>query len=295
MASVAKIKQELSTRSAAIHSIEGFFGSVWKYSSKDPTSPALLGIYLALWDALVDDDEDVRDLGAKIASRIVSRSLSTDEAETKRHFPFSPPAVRPRLMQFIKGHYAQVDGLWNEAVLRLLGVPASQRTQLDSASAATSYSITPFSTLLQEARKPDTALFVEEKQNLYIDEVEEARHWAQLLSELKSEGITQLLISRLLVRTTEGLIIVANNIANEEDGPFGWTSKPEVFTLIMRVILAAKVLMSHGVEVHQCEELLKDIVEKGIRNQLHDLLLAEVLGAVEGHWGLDLRTSTHVK
>ena len=298
LASVAKIRQELSTRSAAIHSIAGFFGSVWKYSSKDVTSPALLGIYLALWDALVDDDDDVRDSGAKIASRIVSRSSSTHEAETKRHFPFSPPAVRPRLMQFIKDHYAHVDGLWNEAVLRLMGVPASQKTQSDSATAAWSCPVTSLSTLLQDARKPDTALFVEEKQNLYIDEVEEARRWAHILSDLKSDGITQLLTSRLSVWTTEGLVIVSTNTANEEDGPFGWTSKPEVFTLVMRVVLAAKVLISHGIEVHKCEELLRDIVEKGTKNKLHDLLIAEivdVLGAVEGHGRLDLTASTQVK
>lgn len=246
----------------------------------------------------MDDDEDIRDLGAKIASRIISRSSSTEEAETKRHFSLSPPAIRPRLMQFIKDHYAQADGLWNEAVLRLMGVPAFQRTQSESATAAGSCSITPLSTLLQEARKPDTSLFVEEKQNLYIDEVEEARRWAHMLSELKSDGITQLPISRLSVWTTEGLAIVATNIANEEDGPFGWTSKPEVFTLVMRVVLAAKVLISHGIEVHKCEELLKDIAEKGTKNQLHDLLIAEiveVLGAVEGHGRPDLRTSTQVK
>lgn len=246
----------------------------------------------------MDDDEDVRDLGAKIASQIVSRSSSTDEVETKQHFSFSPPAVRPRLMRFIKDQYAQAYGLWNEAVLRLMGVPASQRTVSDDAAATGSYSIPPFSTMFREARKPDTALFVEEKQNLYIDEVDEARRWADMLSELKSDGLTQLLMSRLSVWTTEALAILANYIANEEDGPFGWTSKPEVFTIFMRVILAAKVLISHGIEVHKCEELLKDIVEKGTKNQLHDLLIAEileVLGAVEGQGIPSLRPLTQMK
>ena len=273
--------QELPTRLAAAHSIEGFFHSVWKLSSKDTSSPALLGVYLALWDALVDDDEDVRDLGAKTASQLLSRRASVGGTETNRHLSLSPPATRPRLMKLILDHYKQSNFLWNEAVSRLTGISPSQGMLQNKNAAAGSSYICPLSVMLEIAKTPDTALFVEEKQNLYIDEVEEARFWADALTEMSStESLIDMLSRTLAIWTTEGLSFLAGAVADEQDGAFSWTSKPEVFTLGVRIILAAKVLISHGININTCRMLLNDILQKGIEGQLHDLWITEILELV---------------
>ena len=273
-----KPRQALSTRLAAIRSIEGFFRSVWKLSSKDTSSPAPLGVYLALWDTLVDDDEDLRDVGAKIASQLLSRRAPVGGTETKHHLSLSPPAARPRLMQLILEHYEHSSSLWNEAFVRLTGGSTFQGILQKKTDLGGSTLIRPLSVMLELAKTPDTALFVEEKQNLYIDEVEEARVWADVLSEISStESLRDMLDHTMARWTTEGLVFLASAIADEKDGPFGWTSKPEVFTLGMRVILAAKVLISHGIKVNTCKILLKDILLKGLEGQLHDLWVAEIV------------------
>ena len=289
--------QESSTRLAAVHSIESFFHSVWKLSSKETSSLATLGVYLALWDALVDDDEEVRDLGANLASQLLSRRASVGGTETNHRLSLSPPATRPRLMQLILDHYAQSSSLWNEAILRLTGMCTFQGMPQDIAAAGSSGFICPFSAMLELAKTPDTALFVEEKQNLYIDEVEEARFWADALSKISSaQSLVDMLSHTLAIWTTEGLAFLASTIADEQDGPFGWTSKPEVFTLGMRLILAAKVLISHGTKANTCKILLKEILQKGIERQLHDLWIAEVMELLKTAERLEtlvLMPSTH--
>lgn len=275
-----KATQELSTRLAAVQSIEGFFTSLRKFASKDTSSQELLGLYLALWDILADDDEDVRDLGASVVSQLISKSPSAGKAETERHLSLSPAAARPRMMQFIIYHYARSSTLWKEAVLRLVATSTSQQMLLYDTAAANSCPIRTFSEMFQQARTLDTALFVEEKQNLYIDEVEEARYWANALSYSASLEAAKLLTPTLSIWTIEGLAVLARAIAGGEDGPFGWTSIPEMFALGIRVILAAKVLMSRGIEVGRCKSLLEDILQEASKRQLHDLWVAEILEAL---------------
>ena len=270
--------QQLSTRLAAVHSIEGFLSSVWKFSSKDTSSPAPLGVYLALWDTLVDDDEDVRDLGAKIASQLLSRTASVAGTETNHHLSLSPPATRPRLVQLMLDHYSQSSSLWREAIWRLTGMSTFQGMLQDTTAAGSSDFICSWSVMLEVAKTPDTALFVEEKQNLYIDEVEEARFWADALSAISSaEALADMLRRTLATWTTRGLAFLSSTVEDEQDGPFGWTSKPEVFTLGMRLILAAKVLICHATKADTCKTILKDILRKGTEGQLHDLWIAEIL------------------
>ena len=241
----------------------------------------------------MDDDEDVRDLGAKIASQVLSRRASMGGS----HFSLSPPATRPKLMQLMLDLYEQSGSLWREAVLRLTGISTFQEVLQNNAAATRSRFIRPFSVMLELARTPDTALFVEERQNLYIDEVEEARFWADALSEMNSaESLIDVLSVTLAIWTTEGLAFLASAVADEQDGPFGWTSKPEVFALGMRLILGAKVLISHGIKVNTCKTLLIEILRKGLERQLHPLWIAEMLDllntAEERLASLVLRPST---
>lgn len=284
--------QEPSNRLAAVQSIEGFFGALLDVSSDKRTSAPLLGVYIALWDALMDDDEEIRDLAAKVASKLLSRSLSLNRDEDPRHVPMSPASVRPRLMESIQSQEIWAKRLCEEAVLRLSGASASQRISSGTSSEAIMNCIPPFSEMMSEAWKPDTALFVEEKQNLYIDEVQEARCWADVLSTSKYAEAATTAIWTLSAWTLDGLAYLAQVIASEEDGPLGWTSKPEVYTLGTRIISAAKVLIHRRVEVDRCTMLLKDIVQKGTKNQLHDLWIEEIDEVLEAA-GPDQEATTH--
>ena len=261
-------------------------------SSDKATSAALLGVYIALWDALVDDDEEVRNLAARVVSKLLSRSLSPHEEEKPRHSPMSSASVRPKLMEYIKTQDMWAKRLCEDAVLRLSGASASQRISSGTSSEAITSRIRPFSEMMSEARKPDTALFVEEKQNLYIDEVEEARCWANVLLTSKYAEIATTAISTLSTWTLDGLAHLAEVIASNEDGPLGWTAKPEVYTLGMRIISAAKVLIHRRVEIDRCTMLLKDILHKGTKNQLHELWIVEIHEVLEAA-GPDQETTTY--
>lgn len=287
--------QEPSTRLAAVQSIEGFLSSLLD-SSENATSEALLGVYITLWDALVDDDEEVRDSAAKVVCRLLPRPSSAGGEEARQHMSLSPAAARPEIMNFMRSQCSWSGILCEEAVLRLIGVPSSQRIGSETASLASLSCVRPFTVMLQQARAQDTALFAEEKQNLYIDEVEETRSWANVLSESRRAEIATTSISTLSAWTMEGLVILAKTVADEEDGPLGWTSKPEVYTLGMRVLLAAKVLISREVETNKCRKLLEEILQNGIKRKLHDLWIAEIYEELEAGRdieGSDQEASTH--
>ena len=256
------------------------------------TLAALLGVYIALWDALVDDDGEVRDLAARVASKLLSRTLSLSRDEGPRQLSMSSASVRPKLMEFMKSQDLWANRLCVEAVLRLSGVSTSLPVSSEIFSEAVMSCIRPFSEMMSEARKPDTVLFVEEKQNLYVDEVEEARCWANVLSTSKYAEIATTAITTLSTWTLDGLAYLAQVSASDEDGPLGWTSKPEVYTLGMRLISAAKVLIHRRVEFDGCTTLLKDILQKGATKQLHDLWLVEIYEVLEAA-GPDQGATTH--
>src|SRR5690606_17180072 len=98
-----------------------------------------------------------------------------------------------------------------------------------------------------EERKEDTALFSQEKQNLYKDDVMDTVFWANLLRSLSSRPIPSVYVSDLTAWVLDGLSVLTETAKNEVDGPLGWTNKAEVFTLGFRVICAADVVLTRNV------------------------------------------------
>ena len=152
----------------------------------------------------------------------------------------------------------------------------------------------PVVDLSLEARTTSTVVFVEERQNLYIDTVSEAEDWAQLLCCLDHNAWHPRLASELEIWTMEGLAHILEILQNGIDGALSPTSKPEVFTLYTRVLLAAKVLiMRGGLHVssnvkgkeNECVGLLQKVLDLGRSKLFHDLLLHRIeviLREVEG-------------
>ena len=136
-----------------------------------------------------------------------------------------------------------------------------------------------------EARTTSTVVFVEERQNLYIDTVSEAESWAGLLLQLDPDAWPSRLVSDLETWSVEGLEHIIETLQEGVDGALNLTSKAEVFTLFTRVLQAAKVvIMRRGThpsregngKEHVCARLLEKLLDWGRSRQLHDLLLYRI-------------------
>ena len=253
----------------------------------------MLGVYLALYDSLVDDDEDVRDQGSRVASTIISKNMAMDGVNDAATLSLSPPAARVRLLRFLFDSYETSKKLCVESVRRLTGMDSapdfiSADVQDDESQSTQGKSVLrfrPVADLSLEARTTSTVVFVEERQNLYIDTVSEADRWAELLLQLDPDAWPSRLASDLEIWSVEGLEHIIEILQEGVDGALNLTSKPEVFTLFTRVTQAAKVvIMRRGThpspegngEEHVCVRLLGKLLDLGRSRHLHDLLLYRI-------------------
>ena len=257
------------------------------------TNLRILGVYLALYDSLVDDDEDVRDQGARIASTIISKLTATDGGNDTATLSLSPPAARKRLHGFLFDNYATSITLCVESVRRLTGMDSApdfvsadvQGDESQSKQGKSVLRLLPVADLSLKAQTLSTVVFVEERQNLYIDTVSEAESWAGLLLQLDPDAWPSRLASDLETWSVEGLRHITEILQEGVDGALNLTSKPEVFTLFTRVLQAARVVImrrrSHSSpekngEEHVCVRLLEKLLNLGRSRQLHDLLLYRI-------------------
>lgn len=133
---------------------------------------------------------------------------------------------------------------------------------------------------------PDNALFAEEEQNLYIDEMREARLWCGVFA--RAEGSQWDRVTAKLVLWTVKSMRVMITI-EDRDGPLGWLSKPKVFAICARVVVAARMLAERfgTMEGIQGKPLLEPVVaalmetgrnllERGRTKSLHPLLMEEL-------------------
>jgi hypothetical protein len=105
------------------------------------------------------------------------------------------------------------------------------------------------SELFEEAFVIDNALFVEEKQNLYVDPLTVLGLWIRWFVHADGE-VWDFVTGELEDWALKSVDIISGKM-DEQDGPFGWSSKQDVFALISRVILiltAVKVRKSLAVD-----------------------------------------------
>ena len=219
--------------------------------------------------------------------------MATDGVNDTAILSLSPPAARKRLLRFVFDNYATSITLCVESVRRLTGMDSapefiSADVQDDESQSKQGKSVSrlrPVADLSLKARTTSTVVFVEERQNLYIDTVSEAERWARLLLQLDPNAWPLRLASDLEIWSVEGLEHIIEILQESVDGVLNLTSKPEVFTLFTRVLQAAKVvIMRRGFhpssegngEEHVCIKLLEKLLDLGRSRQLHDLLLYRI-------------------
>ena len=233
----------------------------------------MLPSLLALYDTLNDDDDEIREAGAYTVSVIVGTSLV-------------PLAASRELLSWMVEQFGETDAFSKAVLERITGFDNTSTHSLQSVDKR-----------LTKAMERDDSLFIEEEQNLYIDEVRETIAWTSLLFSNDGPHWDDI-ASQISSWALEGLDVLIKH-AETEDGPFGWTSKPKVFEICMGIILAAQAVFARYVssllpaEGAQIEPGVKDpnnahniegvarlihlgmvrLHEIGSRNNLHPVLL----------------------
>lgn len=256
-------------------------------------------MYIALYDLLLDDDEDTRDEAAAVASDFLSKS--TNRASI-RSLSLMPPAASSSLLQYLKTDLDESVFLFAEAACRLTGTCSlfkrgpveiampdfhDVETQNGSEKAPDIdqlplISFRPVREIMQEVGREDNALFAEEKQNLFVDPVREAENWALILMSSTQSRKLVTINSAIENWTVQGLEVLIE-AANEEDGPLGWSTKPDVFTLGIRILLAAKVQvhwfqagLNSETILYNILGLLRTLLDVGTQKLLNGLWLRQI-------------------
>jgi hypothetical protein len=220
MAMLTQLSQDFDTRFAAAESLQSFFSVI-----KDTcvTEDCLTALF-ALYDTLNDDDDEVRDIGSAAASSILGDFLVPLEASS-------------RLLQWLCRTFGDTASFRAAVASRMTGASNVLSSHQDWV---------PAETQLNEAVQFDDSLFVVEEKNLYIDEIRESRRWARAFAsvEWSSDADTITRLEDWLWR--QGGTARLLQLLDQDDGPLGWASDPEVFAVCSRIILSSVAVESKG-------------------------------------------------
>jgi hypothetical protein len=276
-------RQPFDARYAAVQSLSAL-DRIFTYNDSPTSKPLILGLALVLYDLLNDDDDEIRDEAALVTSRLLraqgfgnptKRILVQDEngvkwtsLEYERGGDDPVPIITvQRLGRFLAQKYADSKALCREGLRRLTDGKLGRES---------------FANTFTEARKEDTALFTQEKQNLYKDDVLDATFWASVLRSVSPAAILPHYAAELRAWVLDAVSALTQTTENEVDGPLGWTSKAEVFTLGMRVFSAADVLLRwdqrEGAEVRLA---LLRLAAAGKESELNGLWLEKIERVLE--------------
>lgn len=240
------------------------FGRVLRPLGSPPRlDHVFLDVYFVLYDILNDDDEELRDIAASVASWVLSySSVSLSKAVSR-----SPLNAAALLAEFIARSYPDSRLLFHKIARYTTGQEPRISGSIDRTK------LIPVSHSISELRKESTVLFAEEKQNLFIDEVREVHIWPQKLLHLNENVFDEATVKSLFTWVSGGLEYLINATADDagKDGLLGWTSKPEIFALGMRVIKVAAILVSRQFPGSKClGEDCRGVVEAQLGSLLNN-------------------------
>jgi hypothetical protein len=276
---------ELPIRLAAATSIHSFRTSLrLPLSEAADISETLLPTYVALYDALIDDDEDIRDRAASVVSWIASTPGKLKSINSV--------AAAKWLLDFLSKSFQSSSLLFVESTHRITGCRGWEMS-VDLGTGHDNENLEKtmghVSHMFEEALLDDTSLFVEEKQNLYKDDVQEAERWSDVLRMLKDKPALREHVSAW---ASTGLATMLELAGPRRDGPLGWSSKLGAFTACMRVMCVTDVALSWKTKslgdpiCYDILETITNLLEVGERTQLHEHLLLKLrrLKKSGGEW-----------
>ncbi|KAL4875089.1 putative death-receptor fusion protein-domain-containing protein [Aspergillus karnatakaensis] len=274
---------EFTTRHAAATSIAAIARAYRTPGKPAQVDPIFLENHLILYDLLNDDDEELRDIAALTASCILSySSVSPDKAVT-----LSPLNASELFAKSIAQNYSDSQVLFTHSVRYILGLQPRVGDSSSSSSKSTGTQLVPVQVTTSELRKESTILFEEEKQNLFIESIREIDVWSSVLTKLNKPAYDEQLVKELYTWISDGLTAFSDILASEdgEDGLVGWMAKPEAYTLGVRLLSLAGVLISRevgdlgllGDKQGVLKEKLQVLLERGRVGLFH----ADLLGRIE--------------
>ncbi|KAM3416813.1 hypothetical protein BST61_g8404 [Cercospora zeina] len=215
----------LHTREASAEAL-GQVKTLWQYMSTErKLATPFLQLCLAVHDLLNDDDEDIRLLASEIATRMMAPGHTRNSAS-------EPIVAGQKLLIFCIGRWHDNPDFIAHAFQR-----AFDFSNKDTAPRSIAQQ-------LEAATQGDTALFAEEKQNLYIDEAKEVRVWSQVLQKLSLSAIDKSFIAKLAKWVEEGLHTLTLQFESNADGALGWTTQPGIYVLGLQVVYAVELLFN---------------------------------------------------
>ena len=216
-----------------------------------------------LYDAMNDDDDDIRTLAGESTASFL-RAMGTKGAV--------PRPVPIKAQQMLAKHLVKHHACSAEAIA--LGI-----ARLTGDNGFTSvYS------QLKNALKEDDELFVVEKQNLYLNPAHEAWFWTRALRHIDPRFLPRSTMHALIQWVLNGITALREHTTENHDGALGWTSKPDVFVIGMRVIYATDLLIHwrrrhHGTVSCKASTLhrgLREWADVGAERELHPLWMDEI-------------------
>lgn len=270
--------KEFTTRYAATVSLMAFARALRTGNRPPRVDKMYLDIYLVLYDILNDDDEELRDIAASTASWLLSYSSVSPSGSVT----LSSLTASELISNFIVENYSDSSPLCSKAIRYVTG----QWPRINGSTLTTR--LTPVSSVVSELMKESTILFEEEKQNLFLEEVREADVWSSGLRRLSKDAYTQHLVGSMHRWVSDGLACLAETTSSR-DGLMGWASKPEMFSLGVRVIALAGVLVSKdfggstylGEGREDLTQKLQTLLDCGKAASLHENWLVRIQGALE--------------
>ncbi|KAK1971837.1 hypothetical protein LY78DRAFT_688694 [Colletotrichum sublineola] len=276
MSSALLDSRPFDTRIAATASLASFFASSSSSSSADDDNSeaaARLPALVALYDALNDDDDEVRDLASVSAGHVLARPLAALDAA-------------PLLLARIARDYRDAPAFHALLASRLAGHSGTVQPEAIPASGSHGGDAwEPAETQLATALRFDDSLFVVEEQNLFVDEVRESTRWAAVLEDVFSSSSSSsphaaVTITALTQWTSSGLDALLGLVSPDRgddvgvDGPLGWASDPQVYAVCARVLVCAAALTrTDATGAGLLRNKLEQFRSAGRRGRLHGLLL----------------------
>ncbi|KAI1821781.1 hypothetical protein F4861DRAFT_517444 [Xylaria intraflava] len=270
MSGAGMAERTFDTRIAAVEAIASLstivrFPNSGSEGSISQTNPAHISWLLALYDALTDDDVEVREAAAEAASPILGCELVAVEAGA-------------RLLRWLAAHFGHEPDFLAHVVGRMVGHNFGSnsfvitRATEESRNEVVGLDWASAEAQLEEAMRFDGSLFVVEEHNQYIDEVREVKQWTDVFSFLNPSIIAGVWAhaNNVLAKWTLAGLRTLTRIAQTEhavagDGPLGWTSKPQVFAICARILTCASVLVKLDCQAHSREaeeRIYSDITEE---------------------------------
>ncbi|KAK3638572.1 hypothetical protein LTR22_017756 [Elasticomyces elasticus] len=239
--------------------------NAWSVLSSHPKlSRDMISLCMAIYDLLNDDDEEIR----MLASTATSRILAVDIRSTHQRGIQSAVANERLLIYMVRKWSNDLD-FADLAMCRAFGDGYVDEQNVDKQ--------------VKASMRLDTALFAEEKQNLYIDEAREVKAWSQVVMQLQSTALHKAGTMHLSYWADNGLKALTAQAMDQRGHP-DWCSQPGIFTLGLQVIYGAECLL----------RLVNDGVKLGVRPSAIRRQLAVLVHAQDSHdvhylWQEELR------